>query len=251
MRKVIAIISIISVSFMLSGYGIGYSTKQFNYKSIKQIHINIVILKFEDNRPEEELLYKYRKKKNPENYSKYTADNYLFYEDMMSVVTWKMVRHFRVAKLFDKVDYIKNISIEDIESGNIPKKLKKKYDAILIGKINHMYGYSTLGINEKQAGMYYGFPGKVLHDMLVKDKRFDYRAEMELSELKLISTIDGKILWSGKVKRKIEKDNLKMDNSLIHIEAVREVMAETVDTLIRNISNAGIEVLLDEQGTDE
>ena len=139
---------------------------------------------------------------------------------------------------------------EDILINGVPEKLKKQFDAIIIGEIHHIWGYSNRNSNADEAlgitgGMIGGalvgavggaVIGAVTADDGTKKKGIDYhnKGEMIVKNIKLIDTKTDDILWQGEINESIDEEGINsrpLDRDRVVLKLAETALPKLVNEL--------------------
>ncbi len=223
--------------------------------TIKHPH-SLGVARFEDARPLVEKSRDERSKQSPEEVDYYTDDTRLGLNGIAYDLTRMLTNHLEHSGLFKEVKRLKLKSKNIYNNLNKPK-LPREYDFVLIGKIKHFYGFSTIrledcknpdpastvaavGLTAAFGAIGGGVGGAILEDQirrkvkeLLKDARIN--AHTQLAELKLIKTKTGKVVWEGEVEYHATKE--ESAEALYPISYVAAVLSlrGAVNKLVREL----------------
>lgn len=182
--------------------------RQNIYVAEHRAGLRVAVTTFTDTRPAEERSMEARQKKGGEENKEEFLDSYTYDEDFVDgevagPLSDMTARHFDEARVFADADYVpvpsEQVTPERAQNGDF-----KGFDAVLVGKMSHMYGYQYKSVARNALLFPLGGTGLTLNTVIPAP----IKGEAELVEIKLISTKDGRILWQGEVDQKVEEDKI-------------------------------------------
>lgn len=178
------------------------------YIAEQKIPLRVAVTTFTDARPQEERTVEARKAKGGSQNAEEYLDSYTYDEDFVdSEVAGPLsdmtARHLDESGLFADVDYVAvpsdQVTTERAKNGDF-----KEFDAVLVGKMTHMWGYMYKSMLRQALFLPMGGTGLTLNTVIPAP----IRGEAELTDVKLISTKDGRILWEGALCAKVDEDKM-------------------------------------------
>ncbi len=182
--------------------------KQNIHISAKKVPLRVAVTTFTDARPQEERTLDARKAKggaeNAEDYlGSYTYDEDFVDSEIAGPLADMTARHLDESRLFEDADYVavpsEQVTAERAKNGDF-----KEFDAVLVGKMTHMWGYMYKSVLRQALFLPMGGTGLTLNTLIPAP----IRGEAELVEVKLISTKDGRVLWEGTLSAKVDEDKM-------------------------------------------
>lgn len=184
-----------------------YDLKPQNIRIAKErIPLAIAVTTFTDARPAEERTIEARKAKggagNEEEFlGSYTYDSDFVDGEVAGPISEMTAEHLAESHLFTDAGYIpvpsEQVTTERAMNGDF-----KGWNAVLVGKITHMFGYQYKSALRQALFFPMGGTGLALNTAIPAP----IKGETELVEVKLISTRDGKVLWQGELRSEVDKD---------------------------------------------
>ncbi len=213
-----------------------YDLKPQNIHLAKQrIPLNVAVTTFTDARPAEERTLEARKAKggtgNEEDYlGSFTYDADFVDSEIAGPLGDMTAQHIDEAGLFSSTGYV-SVPSEQVTAERAKNGDFKEYDAVLVGKMTHMFGYMYKSALRQALFLPMGGTGLALNTAIPAP----IKGETELVEVKLLSTKDGHVLWQGEVRAEVSED--KMFNNTKKMTAMA-LWRKMINTLCQKLEEA-------------
>jgi len=194
------------------GGSIGYALRPETIRTCRPQSIRLAVATFEDGRPPEE-------KDTEERIRLVGEDEAKGYTDYSSnstpaKISDQLAKHIAFAGCFTEIDRVDIASDEQMDflKRDI-KKLSKDYDAIMIGKLTHMWGFQGTTTDG--------------------DRRV-VKAQAQLTDLKIIRTRDLKLIWEGGADARV--DELESTRPGNQYRIANETLRDALNKLCQDLS---------------